>query len=113
MNGGEPLDHPSVQKYPDSPTVEVRVGGILYRVPTQRGPDEAVPVPVRDLAQAMAAVAQFAALLELAMVDDEQATWGGRAVTRGTSEGAPTTRPELVLSLQRLSRRLRAALPYW
>ena len=53
-----PRDHPTLAQYPDSPTALVRDDdGVLWRVPVDRGGDEAVLVPVQDLVQARGAVA--------------------------------------------------------
>lgn len=109
-----PIDHPTLAKYPNSPTALVRVdGGPLYRVPVRRDRDEAVPVPVSDLVQARTAINQLCLLMEAGAGDDYRIWAFAETLTHATADPSPQTRAELGEYLRGLWRRLNGCMPYW
>ena len=48
----KPIDHLSLTKYPENPSMLDGVDGVPNRVPMKRERDEVVPVPVNDLVEA-------------------------------------------------------------
>ena len=109
-----PIDHPTLAKYPDSPTALVRIdGGPLYRVPVKRDRDEAVPVPVNDLMQARSAIHQLRVLLESGAGDDFRIQSIAEVLTHTTADATPQTREELAQYVRGLWQRLNHCLPYW
>lgn len=109
-----PRDHPTLGQYPDSPTANVRDDdGVLWRVPVDRGGDEAVPVPVQDLVQARAAISRLKAIIEEGAGDDFQTELTGMVIRGTSNEPAPTTRADVVEYLEGLKRRLTGCLPSW
>lgn len=109
----EPVDHPSLAKYPDSPTVLYRYDNVLWRVPMRRDRDEAVPVAVNDLMQARGALHQFKLLVESGAGDDVTIRTIGDVLVAGTNEEAPRTREEVSHYLRGLWERINGSLPYW
>ncbi len=109
----EPIEHPALAKYPDSPTALSRVDGVLYRVPMLRDRDEAVAVPVNDLVQARTAVYQLQKLIEGGAGDDYRLETISRVLVFGTADRQPTTREELARYLTGLRERLNGWLPHW
>lgn len=109
-----PRDHPTLAQYPDSPTALVRDDdGVLWRVPVDRGGDEAVLVPVQDLVQARGAVARLKAMIEEGAGDGFQTELTGMVIRGTSNEAAPSTRAEVVEYLDGLKRRLTSCLPNW
>lgn len=109
----EPIEHPALAKYPDSPTALVRIEGVLYRVPVHRDHDDAVPVPVNDVMQARTAIHQLRKLLDGGAARDDQVAAIGWALVAGSNDPAPQTREELDQYLRGLWERVNGCLPYW
>jgi len=112
-NRPEPVDHPALAKYPDSPTVLYTADGVTWRVPMHRDRDEAVPVAVNDLMQARGALHQFKLLVDSGAGDDATIRTIGDVLVAGTNEAAPTTREEVSHYLRGLWERINGSLPYW
>lgn len=111
----EPIDHPSLAKYPDSPIALSRVdGGPLYRVPIRRDRDEAVAVPVSDLMEARLAIHQFRRLIDAGAGDDAWLERLGWSLVDDPSDPArPRTREEVSRYLTGVWERVSSWLPYW
>jgi hypothetical protein len=75
---------------------------VLWRVPIDRGRDEAVIVPVEDLVQARGAVARLKAMIEQGAGDDYQTELTGRVIRGTSNEEAPHTRADVVAYLDGL-----------
>lgn len=112
-NDDEPIDHPALAKYPDSPTALSRVDGAVYRVPLLRDRDEAVPVPVNDLVATRAALYRFRLLLDEGAGSDWDLHILGEVLVAGTSEQPPRTREEVSNYLDGLRGRINGSLPDW
>jgi len=112
-NRTEPIDHPALAKYPDSPTALFRYDGVLWRVPIHRDRDEAVPVAVNDLMQARGALHQLKLLIDSGAGDDGTIRTIGDVLVAGTSEEAPHTREDVARYLRGLWERINGSLPYW
>jgi hypothetical protein len=110
----EPIDHPSLAKYPNSATALVRIdGGPLQRVPVQRDRDEAVAVPVHDLMEARMVIHQFRKLIDSGAGDDtwiRATSWG---LGRPGDDMPEMSREDLSVYLRGLWERVSAWLPYW
>lgn len=110
----EPIDHPSLAKYPDSPTALSRVdGGPLYRVPIRRDRDEAVPIPVSDLVQARTAIHQLRRFVSAGAGDEMDVQMLGQVLVHGTADEVPETRDDVIRYLEGVERRIGSWLPYW
>lgn len=110
----DPIDHPSLTKYPNKETMIVTIDGVSHRVPLGRDSrDEAVPVIVNDLVAARGALHQFKKLIDSGAGDDFTIQIIGEVIVAGTNEPAPQTRKEVSRALQGLRDRINGSLPSW
>ena len=112
----EPRDHSSVERYPDAPTEIVMRDGVRWRVAVRNEYDDAMPVPVTDLMQAIAVLGVLNTHIDNGSLSapGTLAALGRTAKTNvpGVNQPTPTTAEDVSGWLRDLRQRLKDSMPH-